>query len=255
MKKVLRKLPVLLMSGFVLLLLACQSAPQVGASPSTTMAQKPTASLSAAPAQLAPLPYDYAALEPYIDAQTMRIHHDKHHATYVTNLNDALKDTPELQKLGVEGILKDLNKVPENIRTKVRNNGGGHLNHTMFWEIMGPKAGGAPTGKLAEAINQTFGSFDKFKTEFEKAGTGRFGSGWAWLVRDGKGQLKVTSTPNQDNPIMEDPNSYPILGNDVWEHAYYLKYQNKRADYLKNWWNVVNWKAVSQRYDRAIANK
>lgn len=206
--------------------------------------------LSASPAVLAPLPYDYAALEPYIDAQTMQLHHDKHHAAYVTNLNDALKEYPDLQKLGVEGILKNLDKVPEKIRTKVRNNGGGHLNHTMFWQIMSPKAGGAPTGALASAIDKSFGSFDKFKQAFNQAGTGRFGSGWVWLIRDGKGNLKIATTANQDNPIMEDPKAIAILGNDVWEHAYYLKYQNRRAEYLNNWWNVVNWQEVSRRYTK-----
>jgi len=191
------------------------------------------------------LPYSFDALEPHIDAQTMEIHHGKHHNAYVTNLNAALEKAPELADKPLDELLKDLNSVPEAIRTAVRNNGGGHYNHSQFWQTMGPNAGGAPTGKLADAINSAFGDFEKFKEQFQAAGVGRFGSGWVWLVNDG-GKLSITSTPNQDNPIM-DGKPAPILGNDVWEHAYYLKYQNRRPDYLKAWWNVVNWDAVAKR--------
>ena len=190
------------------------------------------------------LPYDYNALEPHIDEQTMRIHHDKHHAAYVTNLNAALEKHADLQGKSVEDLLKGINSIPEDIRTAVRNNGGGHANHTMFWEIMGPKGGGAPTGAIAEAITSTFGGFDSFKEQMNKAGATRFGSGWAWLVESG-GKLVVESTANQDSPIMEGKK--PIIGIDVWEHAYYLKYQNKRPDYLAAWWNVINWDAVNKR--------
>ena len=190
------------------------------------------------------LPYDYNALEPHIDEQTMRIHHDKHHAAYVTNLNAALEKHPELQNKAVDDLLKSINSIPEDIRTAVRNNGGGHANHTLFWEIMGPNGGGAPTGAIADAITATFGSFDSFKEQMNKAGATRFGSGWAWLVESG-GKLSVESTANQDSPIMEGKT--PIIGIDVWEHAYYLKYQNKRPDYLAAWWNVVNWDAVNKR--------
>ncbi|HEY0605555.1 MAG TPA: superoxide dismutase [Herpetosiphonaceae bacterium] len=197
--------------------------------------------------ELPPLPYDYAALEPHIDAQTMTIHHDKHHAAYVNNLNAALEKYPELQSQSAEDLIRDLNSVPEDIRTAVRNNGGGHVNHTMFWQIMGPNGGGQPTGALADAINDSFGSFEDFKKQFNEAGTKRFGSGWVWLVRGSDGKLSITSTANQDNPISEG--STPILGNDVWEHAYYLKYQNRRPDYLAAWWNVVNWEEVSNRYE------
>lgn len=199
--------------------------------------------------EVPPLPYDYNALEPHIDEQTMRIHHDKHHATYVTNANNALANHPDLAALPVEELLKDLSRVPENIRTAVRNNAGGHANHTFFWQIMKPNGGGQPSGALADAINQTFGSFDAFKEELNKAGIGRFGSGWAWLTVDGSGALRVESTPNQDTPISEGRT--PILGVDVWEHAYYLKYQNRRADYLAAWWNTVNWDEVARRYQAA----
>ena len=195
-----------------------------------------------------PLPYPYNALEPHIDEQTMQIHHDKHHAAYVNNLNTALEQAPDLQGKSVEELMANLDSVPESIRTAVRNNGGGHVNHTMFWEIMGPNAGGQPTGALADAINQAFGSFDGFKEQFAKAATTRFGSGWAWLISNG-GRLEITSTANQDSPLMEGKT--PILGLDVWEHAYYLKYQNRRPDYITAWWNVVNWDAVSQRYSQA----
>jgi superoxide dismutase, Fe-Mn family len=194
--------------------------------------------------QLPPLPYDFAALEPHIDAQTMQIHHDKHHNAYVTNLNAALEKYPDLQAKSIEDLLRDISRVPEDVRTAVRNNGGGHMNHTMFWQIMGPKGGGAPTGALGDAIKSTFGSFDSFKEQFTKAGVTRFGSGWAWLIDTG-GKLSIESTANQDQPIMDGKKA--ILGLDVWEHAYYLKYQNRRPDYIAAWWNTVNWSEVSSR--------
>ncbi|HVG00936.1 MAG TPA: superoxide dismutase [Chloroflexia bacterium] len=199
--------------------------------------------------ELPPLPYDYNALEPYIDEETMHLHHDKHHQAYINNLNTALANYPDLQDKSAEELIRDLNSVPEAIRPAVRNNGGGHVNHTMFWEIMGPNGGGEPGGALADAINQSFGSFDAFKQQFNDAGTKRFGSGWAWLVRGSDGGLSVISTANQDNPLSDG--QYPVLGNDVWEHAYYLKYQNRRPEYLAAWWNVVNWDAVSQRFEQA----
>jgi Fe-Mn family superoxide dismutase len=195
--------------------------------------------------EVPPLPYDYNALEPHIDEQTMRIHHDKHHAAYVTNLNAALEKHPELQQKSIEDLLKSINSVPEDIRTAVRNNGGGHANHTMFWEIMGPGKGGAPGGALGDAINSTFGDFETFKKQVNDAGVKRFGSGWAWLIDVG-GKLVIESTANQDSPLMEGKK--PILGVDVWEHAYYLKYQNRRPDYLAAWWNAVNWDAVAKRF-------
>ncbi len=195
--------------------------------------------------ELPKLPYAVDALEPYIDAQTMTIHHDKHHAAYVTNLNGAIEKHPELGKKSLEALLGDLNAVPEDARMVVRNHGGGTWNHGMFWTIMAPKAGGVPKGDLAKAIDKSFNSFDAFKAEFEKAANGRFGSGWAWLVKKGSG-LAVVSTPNQDNPISDG--STPIMGIDVWEHAYYLKYQNRRAEYVTNWWNVVNWDEIAARY-------
>ena len=195
------------------------------------------------------LPYDYAALEPHVDEQTMRIHHDKHHATYVTNLNAALEKHPEFNAgSDIDALMRRINEVPEDIRTAVRNNGGGHSNHTLFWQVMGPGGGGEPTGALAEAINSAFGDFQTFKTPFNDAGKTRFGSGWAWLVA-GNGGLQITSTPNQDSPLMEGQT--PILGCDVWEHAYYLKYQNRRPDYLEAWWNTVNWQEVSRRFEAA----
>ena len=199
--------------------------------------------------ELPPLPYPLDALEPHIDAKTMEIHHGKHHGTYVSNLNKALSGKPEFEKKSVEDLLKDLNAVPEDIRTMVRNNGGGHANHTLFWKIMGPKAGGEPTGALQDEINATFGSFAAFKEKVEAAGAGRFGSGWAWLIVNKQGKLEITSTPNQDSPLMEG--NKPVLGVDVWEHAYYLKYQNRRPDYLKAWWNVVNWAEVAKIYQAA----
>jgi len=199
--------------------------------------------------ELPALPYPKDALEPHIDAQTMEIHHGKHHNAYVTNLNKALAGKADLESKSIEQLISNLDAVPQDIRNAVRNNGGGHANHSMFWKLMGPKAGGAPTGKLAEDINSTFGSFDAFKEKFEAAGAGRFGSGWAWLIVNKAGKLEITSTPNQDNPIMEG--NKPVLGLDVWEHAYYLKYQNRRPDYMKAFWNVVNWNEVSKNYDAA----
>lgn len=199
--------------------------------------------------ELPPLPYAHDALEPHIDTQTMQIHHGKHHAAYVTNLNKALESAPELANKSAEELIKDLAAVPDAIRTAVRNNAGGHVNHTFFWKLMGPNAGGEPTGALADDIKATFGSFDEFKTKFQAAGVGRFGSGWAWLVVGKDGKLAITSTPNQDSPLMEGVK--PVLGCDVWEHAYYLKYQNRRPDYLAAWWNVVNWAAVAENYATA----
>ena len=193
---------------------------------------------------LPPLPYPPDALEPHIDKQTMEIHHGKHHAAYVTNLNAALEKAPELQSKSIEDLLKDINAVPEGIRTAVRNNGGGHANHSMFWQIMGPGGGGAPAGAIADAINGSFGGFDKFKEEMKKAGVGRFGSGWAWLIASGN-TLTIESSANQDSPVMEGKKV--VMGIDVWEHAYYLKYQNRRPDYLDAWWNVVNWAEVNKR--------
>jgi Fe-Mn family superoxide dismutase len=196
--------------------------------------------------ELPPLPYDYSALEPHIDTQTMQVHHDKHHAAYVNNLNAALQNNSEFASLPIDELVRRLNDVPENMRTAVRNNGGGHANHSMFWKIMTPNGGGEPTGELASAIQQAFGSFDAFKTAFNDAGTKRFGSGWAWLVLDRNGKLQVMSTANQDSPLTEG--LYPVMGNDVWEHAYYLKYQNRRPEYLNAWWNVVNWNEIATRY-------
>jgi superoxide dismutase, Fe-Mn family len=196
---------------------------------------------------LPPLPYAFNALEPHIDARTMEIHHGKHHQAYVTNLNAALDKHPELHSKTVEELLAGINSVPDDIRTAVRNNGGGHVNHTMFWEIMGPNGGGAPSGAIANAITSSFGSFDSLKDEFKKAAIGRFGSGWAWVINNG-GKLVIESTANQDSPLMEGKK--PILGVDVWEHAYYLKYQNRRPDYLAAWWNVVNWDAVNKRFSK-----
>jgi superoxide dismutase, Fe-Mn family len=195
---------------------------------------------------LPPLPYPTNALEPHIDAQTMEIHHGKHHQAYVTNLNAALEKAPELANKSLDDLLRNLNSVPEAVRTAVRNNGGGHWNHSQFWRTMAPNAGGKPSGKLAQAIDAAFGDFEKFKDAFNAAGGSRFGSGWVWLLNEG-GKLSITSSPNQDNPLM-DGKAAPILGLDVWEHAYYLKYQNRRPDYLAAWWNVVNWDAVNKRF-------
>lgn len=198
--------------------------------------------------ELAPLPYSFNALEPYIDAQTMEIHHGKHHGAYVTNLNKAIEGKPELEGKSLEELFQNISSAP----VAVRNNGGGHYNHTMFWNIMGPNKGGKPTGALADAINSTFGSFEKFQELFNNAATTRFGSGWAWLVLSND-KLVVTSTPNQDNPLMDvaEVKGFPIMGLDVWEHAYYLKYQNRRPEYITNWWNVVDWDAIAKRFDEA----
>ena len=195
---------------------------------------------------LPPLPYDYAALEPHIDELTMRIHHDKHHGAYVNNLNAALEGESGLQSLSIEQLLGKLSQVPEGKRTAVRNNGGGHYNHTLFWELMSPGGAKAPQGELAAAIDKSFGGFDAFKEQFGKACAGRFGSGWGWLIRAADGKLSIESTPNQDAPIMDG--KHAVLGCDVWEHAYYLKYQNRRPDYVAAWWNVVNWTVAGRRF-------
>lgn len=194
---------------------------------------------------LPPLPYPADALEPHIDKTTMEIHHDKHHGTYVTNLNKALESAPDWQNKSIEEILKNINSVPEPIRTAVRNNGGGHANHSLFWNLLSPKGGGAPKGDIESVISSNFSSFDSFKEKFNAAATGRFGSGWAWLVKDGSGKFEITSAANQDSPFMEGKT--PIFGLDVWEHAYYLKYQNRRPEYINAWWNVVNWDEVNKQ--------
>ncbi|MCC3379140.1 superoxide dismutase [Paenibacillus farraposensis] len=199
--------------------------------------------------QLPELPYAKDALEPHIDALTVEIHHDRHHNTYVTNLNAALENAPELQSKSLEDLISNLDSVPESIRTAVRNNGGGHHNHSLFWEVIGPNGGGQPTGAIADAINNELGGYDKFKEDFTKAATTRFGSGWAWLVVGKDGKLAITSTPNQDSPLSEGLT--PVLGLDVWEHAYYLKYQNKRPDYIAAFYNVINWDEVNKRYAAA----
>ena len=198
--------------------------------------------------EVPPLPYSFDALEPHIDAQTMQIHHDKHHAAYVTNLNKALESRPELQSKSVEDLLRGFDNVPKEIGTAVRNHGGGHANHSLFWQVMGPGGGGNPGGDLAAAIDRDFGSFQSFKEKLTNAAAGQFGSGWGWLVADG-GKLDVIARPNQDSPLMEGKT--PLLGVDVWEHAYYLKYQNRRPDYLAAWWNTVNWQAVADRFSQA----
>ena len=195
------------------------------------------------------LPYDYNALEPHIDEQTMRIHHDKHHGTYVTTLNAALEKNPDVQYGTVEELLRAFDRLPEGIKPVVRNHGGGHANHTLFWEIMGPNKGGEPTGAIAEAIRSTFGGFAEFREKFAAAAKGRFGSGWAWLVTGGDGTVQLTDTANQDSPLLTGQT--PLLGLDVWEHAYYLRYQNRRPDYIDAWWNVVNWDAVNKRFETA----
>ncbi len=195
------------------------------------------------------LPYSFDALEPYIDAKTMEIHHDKHHGGYVSKLNAALEKAPELEGKSVEDLLKNLNQLPESVRAAIRNNGGGHANHSLFWTLMGKGKGGTPVGKLGEAMSSTFGSFDAFREKFATAAAGRFGSGWAWLTLGTNGKLEITTTPNQDTPISEGKT--PVLGLDVWEHAYYVKYQNKRPEYIDAWWNVVDWEAVNQKYEEA----
>jgi Fe-Mn family superoxide dismutase len=194
---------------------------------------------------LPPLPYPEDALEPYIDKTTMQIHHDKHHGTYVTNLNKALESAPDLQSKSIEDLLREIQNVPESIRTAVRNNGGGHANHSLFWNLMKPNGGGSPAGEIQQVISSNFGSFDGFKEKFAAAATGRFGSGWAWLVKDSSGKFEILSTANQDSPFMDGKT--PILGLDVWEHAYYLKYQNRRPEYITAWWNVVNWDEVNKQ--------
>ncbi len=200
------------------------------------------------PFELPALPYDYNALEPHIDEATMKLHHDKHHATYVTNLNGAIEKHAELGSKTPEELIKNLDAVPEDVRAVVRNNGGGHVNHTMFWQIMKPSGGGEPTGAIGEQIKADFGDFETFKKTFNETTAKQFGSGWGWLIFKG-GKLAITTTPNQDNPISQG--SFPVLGNDVWEHAYYLKYQNKRPEYLANWWNTVNWEEVNKRFETA----
>jgi len=201
--------------------------------------------------QIPPLPYDYSALEPTIDTQTMQLHHDKHHAAYVANANGALEKHPDLEKKfpTAEDLLRNINQVPEDVRTVLRNNAGGHANHSMFWAIMQPKGGGPATGPVSEAITKAFGSFDQFVEQFNTAGTKQFGSGWVWLARGADHKLQIITTPNQDSPFIQG--LYPVMGNDVWEHAYYLKYQNRRADYLKAWWNVVNWKEINKRFEES----
>ncbi|HEX6542552.1 MAG TPA: superoxide dismutase [Ktedonobacterales bacterium] len=203
--------------------------------------------------ELPPLPYDYNALEPYIDEETMHLHHDKHHQAYVNNLNAAIQGQSQFENMGIDDLMRNLNSVPESIRTAVRNNGGGHANHSMFWQIMKPNGGGEPTGDLANAINSAFGSFDQLKAAFNDAGAKRFGSGWAWLVIGTDGKLSVISTANQDSPLTDG--LFPVMGNDVWEHAYYLKYQNRRPEYLAAWWNVVNWDEIAKRFAQGMSGR
>ncbi len=203
--------------------------------------------------ELPPLPYDYTALEPHIDEQTMHLHHDKHHQAYVNNVNTALQGQSQFENMSVDDLMRNLNSVPDAIRTAVRNNGGGHANHSMFWQIMKPNGGGEPTGDLASAISSAFGSFDQLKAAFNDAGAKRFGSGWAWLVIGADGKLAVTSTANQDSPLTDG--LFPVMGNDVWEHAYYLKYQNRRPDYLAAWWNVVNWDEIAKRFAQGMSGR
>jgi Fe-Mn family superoxide dismutase len=233
------------------LLLSARNARAAFGAPASSSGGNNTAATTPAPFTLPRLPYAFDALEPHIDARTMQIHHDRHHAAYVTNLNNAVKDRPELAGKSAEELIRNLDAVPEAVRTAVRNNGGGHVNHTMFWNLMSPRGGGPPRGEIATVINRDFGGFDAFRTAFNDAGLRRFGSGWVWLVRTRDNKMEITTTPYQDNPLMEG--HYPILGNDVWEHAYYLRYQNRRADYLKAWWNTVNWDAVNSRLATATA--
>jgi superoxide dismutase, Fe-Mn family len=203
--------------------------------------------------ELPPLPYDYNALEPYIDEETMHLHHDKHHQAYVNNLNAALQGQSQFENMNIDDLMRNLNSVPESIRAAVRNNGGGHANHSMFWQIMKANGGGEPTGDLASAIASAFGSFDQLKAAFNDAGAKRFGSGWAWVVIGTDGKLAVTSTANQDSPLTDG--LFPVMGNDVWEHAYYLKYQNRRPDYLAAWWNVVNWDEIARRFAQGMSGR
>jgi superoxide dismutase, Fe-Mn family len=218
--------------------------------PGLFVERKPLTILNSMAYELPPLPYPFDALEPHIDAKTMEIHHDKHHQAYITNANNALKDHPDLAAKPVEELLANINTVPEAVRTVLRNNAGGHANHSFFWKILSAKGGGQPKGKLAADITSTFGGFDQFKEKFQAAGVGRFGSGWAWLVVNKSGKLEIISTANQDSPIMDG--FKPVLGVDVWEHAYYLLYQNRRPDYIKAWWNVVNWDEVGKNYEGAV---
>jgi superoxide dismutase, Fe-Mn family len=239
--------------NFITLLSAATTGAFFGTLTRPSMATPAPASTAIADVfKLPPLTYDYNALEPHIDATTMKFHHDKHHAAYVKNLNAAVNKYPQLKTKTVEELLINLNQLPTDIQTTVRNNGGGHLNHTMYWKIMGPKGGGMPTGAIASAIKTEFGTFDTFKSKFNEAGTKVFGSGWVWLVseKSSSNKLKIITTPNQDSPIMQG--LYPIMGNDVWEHAYYLNYQNRRPDYLSAWWNVINWTEVNNRFDKAL---
>ena len=235
---------------FLFLAGASISTMALGSFAKSTLAQSLNDS-SEGPFELPPLPYDYNALEPYIDEETMRFHHDKHHAGYTKNLNKAVSKYPELASKSAEDIVRDINSVPADILVTVRNNGGGYVNHQMFWEIMSPNGGGTPTGAIATAITSTFGSFEAFKEQFNDAGAKQFGSGWAWLVLDSNKQLKVMGTANQDSPLMDG--MYPVMGNDVWEHAYYLNYRNRRGEYLQQWWNVVNWTEVNKRYQQGMA--
>jgi Fe-Mn family superoxide dismutase len=248
-----RHLRFLVIGGLLsFLLIACQPSEQAQAPSPSPNAETPSEQVNEADAgaiELPPLPYAYDALEPYIDAETMELHHDRHHATYVNNYNEAIANNPDLQNQSIEALLRNLDSIPEDDRITIRNNGGGHVNHSMFWQIMSPDGGGEPQGELAERINQTFGSFADFQTAFEEAGANQFGSGWVWLVSDNEGNLQITTTLNQDNPIMQG--SFPVMGNDVWEHAYYLSYRNRRAEYLDAWWNVVNWEEVARRYEQA----
>ena len=232
--------------NFLFLLGAGSSVPFFGILPKFAIAQDEPQG----PFELPPLPYNYDALEPYIDAETMKFHHDKHHAGYTKKLNQAVSQYPELASKSADDILREIDSVPEDVATTIRNNGGGYVNHKMFWEIMSPDGGGEPTGAIADAITEAFGSFTAFQEQFNEAGSNQFGSGWAWLVLDRDRQLKVMGTANQDSPLMEG--MYPIMGNDVWEHAYYLNYRNRRGEYLNNWWNVVNWDEINQRYEQAV---
>ncbi|PSB22392.1 superoxide dismutase [filamentous cyanobacterium CCP2] len=250
-----RQLHFIVIGGFLsILLIACQPLAQSQAPdaspPPETSSETVDQTEAVGTLELPPLPYAFDALEPYIDAETMELHHDRHHAAYVNNYNEAITDYPDLQSQGVEALLRNLDVIPEDVRITIRNNGGGHVNHSMFWQIMSPEGGGEPQGQLAEQINQTFGSFADFQTAFEEAGANQFGSGWVWLVSNNEGNLQITTTLNQDNPIMQG--AFPIMGNDVWEHAYYLSYRNRRAEYLDAWWNVVNWEEVGRRYEQAV---